>query len=134
MQLSERQGTLRVKRYVTNRKTFSRFLRRASFRTSVDLWSQLQWTNCAGSLLFSKQIVNETITYGFWKWKKSHRAFKGTVTRIEKALINNRLHVLKVSGKFRLLAIYNFLWFNCEMRYFLKKYPIFKSFYCLFCL
>ena len=41
--------------------------------------------------------------------KKSHRAFKGTVTRIEKALINNRLHVLKVSGKFRLLAIYNFL-------------------------
>ena len=66
--------------------------------------------------------------------KKTHQAFKGTVTRIEKALINNRLRVLNVSGKFRLPAIYNFLWFNREMRYFLEKYLILKSFYCLFCL
>ena len=41
--------------------------------------------------------------------KKTHQAFKGTVTRIEKALINNRLRVLNVFGKFRLPAIYNFL-------------------------
>ena len=33
---------------------------------------------------------------------------KGTVIQIEKALINDRLRVLKVSWKFRILTIYNF--------------------------
>ena len=34
--------------------------------------------------------------------------FKGTVMQIEKALINDRLRVLKVSRKFRIPNIYNF--------------------------
>ena len=33
---------------------------------------------------------------------------KGTVMQIEKALINNRLRVSKVSRKFRIPTIYNF--------------------------
>ena len=33
---------------------------------------------------------------------------KGTVMQIEKALKNDRLHVLKVSGKFCIPSIYNF--------------------------
>ena len=33
---------------------------------------------------------------------------KGTVMQIEKALINDRLHVSKVSWKFRIATIYNF--------------------------
>ena len=33
---------------------------------------------------------------------------KGTVMQIEKALTNDRLHVSKVSGKFRIPTIYNF--------------------------
>ena len=36
-------------------------------------------------------------------------SFKGTVMQIEKALINNRLRVSKVSWKFRIQNIYNFL-------------------------
>ena len=34
--------------------------------------------------------------------------FKGTVIQIEKALINDRLHVSKVSWEFRIPAIYSF--------------------------
>ena len=34
--------------------------------------------------------------------------FKGTVMQIEKTLINYRLHVSKVSRKFRIPSIYNF--------------------------
>ena len=33
---------------------------------------------------------------------------KSTVMQIEKALINDRLHVSKVSRKFHILTIYNF--------------------------
>ena len=34
--------------------------------------------------------------------------FKGTAMQIEKTLINDRLRVLKVSGKFRIPTIFNF--------------------------
>ena len=33
---------------------------------------------------------------------------KGTVMQLEKALTNDRLRVSKVSGKFRILTVYNF--------------------------
>ena len=33
---------------------------------------------------------------------------KGTVMQIEKVLINDRLHALKASAKFRIPAIHNF--------------------------
>ena len=37
-----------------------------------------------------------------------NKKIKGTAMQIEKALINNRLCVSKVSWKFRILTIYNF--------------------------
>ena len=41
---------------------------------------------------------------------------------VEKALINYRLRVSKVSWKFRIPTIYNFAVFTPEICYFLKKY------------
>ena len=37
-----------------------------------------------------------------------NKKIKGTVMQIEKALINDRLHVQKVSWKFLITTIYNF--------------------------
>ena len=61
--------------------------------------------------------------------------FKGTVMQIEKALINNRLRVSKVSGKFRIPTIDNFaVIYPVKFAIFLKSSLRFNSFYCLFCL
>ena len=48
--------------------------------------------------------------YYLKKWKKetSLQNFKSTVIKIDKALINDRLHDSKVSWKFRIQTIYNF--------------------------
>ena len=48
--------------------------------------------------------------YYLKKWKKetSLQNFKSTVIKIDKALINDRLHDSKVSWKFRIPTIYNF--------------------------
>ena len=60
---------------------------------------------------------------------------KGTVMQIEKALINDRLSVSKVSWKFRIPTIYNFaVKFAVKFATFLKSSLLFNSFYCLFCL
>ena len=45
--------------------------------------------------------------------------------QIEKALINDRLLVSKVTWKFRISAIYTFAVTNREICYFLIKYPTF---------
>ena len=39
---------------------------------------------------------------------KKYLSFKGTVKQVEKALINDRLRVLKVSGKLHISTVYNF--------------------------
>ena len=52
--------------------------------------------------------------------------------QIEKALINNRLRVLKISRKFGISTIYIFCC-NLPVK-FLKRSLLFNSFYCLFCL
>ena len=58
---------------------------------------------------------------------------QGTVMQIEKPLINDCLHVSKVSRKFALATeIYNVA--VLKFAIFLKKDLLFKSFYCLFCL
>ena len=61
---------------------------------------------------------------------------KGAVMRIEKALINDRLRVSKVSWKFRIPTISNFaVIYPWKLIYiFLKNGLLFSSFYCLFCL
>ena len=60
---------------------------------------------------------------------------KGAVMRIEKALINDRLRVSKISWKFRIPTISNFaVIYPWKLIYFFKKWPTFSSFYCLFCL
>ena len=46
---------------------------------------------------------------------------KGTVMQIEKAQINDRLHVSKVSWNFRIPTIFNFTVFTREICYFLQK-------------
>ena len=46
---------------------------------------------------------------------------KGTVMQIEKALIIDHLRVSKVSRKFRIPAIYNFVVIYREIYYFVKK-------------
>ena len=51
-------------------------------------------------ILFQKNI-------NFWK-PHGGQSIKGTVRQIEKALINDRLHVSKVSWKFRIPTIYDF--------------------------
>ena len=60
--------------------------------------------------------------------------FKGTVMQIEKTLINDHLRVSKVSWKFHILAIYNFvIIYPMKFAIFLKSILLFNSFYCLFC-
>ena len=58
--------------------------------------------------------------------------------QIEKALINDRLHVSKVSWKFRITIIYNFAVIRrnepVKFAIFLKSSLLFNSFYCLFLL
>ena len=55
--------------------------------------------------------------------------------QIEKVLINDRIHVSKVSEKFRIPTIYNFAVMQLvKFAIFLKSTLLFNSFYCLFCL
>ena len=65
----------------------------------------------------------------------SKNSIKGTVMQIEKALINDRLNVSRVSWKFHIPTIYNFaaiyMW---NLLFSLKKSLLFNGFYCLFSL
>ena len=60
---------------------------------------------------------------------------KGTVMQIEYALINDCLHVSKVSWKFCTPTIYNFaVIYPWNLLFFKKNSLLFNNFYCLFCL
>ena len=66
------------------------------------------------SLIFSEFVLSwKLILFAVFLHKSNNYApflwpLKGTVMQIEKALINDRLHVPKVSWKFRIPTIYNF--------------------------
>ena len=63
----------------------------------------------------------------------SFHKVNGTVMQIEKELENDCLRASKVSGKFRVLTIYNFA-VPVKFATFLKGSLLFNSFCCLFCL
>ena len=55
--------------------------------------------------------------------------------QIEIALINDRLHLLKVSQKFRIPTIFTFAAIlQVKFAIFLKNNVLFNNFYCFFCL
>ena len=61
------------------------------------------------------------ITENQLKGTNTNYYIKCTVMQTEKALINDRLRVSKVSWKFRILTSYKFAVITCEISYFLKK-------------
>ena len=64
-----------------------------------------------------------------WSWQinwhqnsADYKVIKGTIMQIEKASINDRLRVSKVSWKLHIPTIYNFaVIFTLEICYFLKR-------------
>ena len=62
------------------------------------------------------------------------KMLKDTLMQIEKALINGRSRVLKVSRKFRIPAIYNCYLQPVKIAILIKSSLLFNSFYCLLCL
>ena len=64
-----------------------------------------------------------------------HLKVKGTVMQIEEAPVNDRLHISKVSCKFRIPTKNSFC-SNLPVKFaiFFKSSLLFNSFYCLFCL
>ena len=59
------------------------------------------------SCVFHSDLINLFIKL-YSQENLDKEVLKGTVMQIEKALINNLLHVSKVSLKFRIQTIYNF--------------------------
>ena len=82
-------------------------------------------------------LVNSEVLINL-KFKKMNRLtkikiIKGTITQIEKALINDRLRVSRINQKFLIPTIYNFaVIYHVKFAIFLKISLLFNSFYCLF--
>ena len=72
------------------------------------------------------QVLLNTAGIEIWQFNEKQKEkmpqfFKGTDMQTEKALINDLLRVSKVSLKFHIPTIYNFVAITREIFYFLKK-------------
>ena len=65
-------------------------------------------SHCSCYRVFKQQLLGKSVNNKLAVSSTMAIFLKGTVMQIEKALINDRLRISKVSGKFRIPIIHNF--------------------------